>query len=159
MKTYSRLLAGKPQIVVFNKTDAVSEKRMAELKRLKFRGRSIYFISAAAHHGTRELINTITELLPRVKHRAEADQLFKVFTIHDLPYARFEVVRQRGRFMVKGPKQERLAVRTDLDNPQAQARFYKILRRMGVLAAVQRAGAKEGDIIKIGRKEFPFEGL
>jgi len=60
---------------------------------------------------------------------------------------------------VTGPRQERLAVRTSFDNPQAMARFYKILKRMGVLAELVKAGARPGDIIKIGRKEFPFEGI
>ena len=132
---------------------------MSELKKLKFRGRPVYFISAAAHHGTRELVNVIAVQLPRVKHQTEADKLFKVFTVRDLPYLRFEVVKKGRVFTVKGPRQERLAVRTNFDNPQAMARFYKIMQRMGVLAELQKTGAHEGDIIKIGKKQFPFEGI
>jgi len=159
MKAYSKLLAGKSQIIVFNKADVVNEKTLTGLKKLKFRGRPVYFISAVTHHGTHELVNAIVATLPKVKHQADADKLYKVFTIQDLPYLRFEVVKKGKQFIVTGPRQERLAIRTSFDNPQAMARFYKIMKRMGVLAELVKAGARPGDIIKIGRKEFPFEGL
>ncbi len=159
MRTYHRSLAGRPQIVVFNKADIISKERLEELGRLKFGSRKALFISAVTHRGVDELVKRIVSALPKFQHKPKADELFRVFTLKDLPYIRFEVLKKSGYFVVNGPRQEKLAIRTDFSNPQAMGRFYKVLGRMGVLGALKKAGAREGDKVKIGKKEFEFEEL
>lgn len=159
MKTYHKSLGTRPQIVVFNKIDVASQERLKELKKLRFGSKKVRFISAAAHQGTDELVKLIAATLPKIKHKTKADELFRVFTIRDLPYVRFEIEKKKGIFVVSGPRQERLAIRTDFKNPQALGRFYKVMKRMGVLGALKKAGAREGDRVKIGSKEFEFEEL
>lgn len=157
MRTYHRSLASRPQIVVFNKADIIPKERLEELGRLKFGSRKALFISAITHRGVDELVKTIVSALPKFQHKPKADELFRVFTLKDLLYIRFEVLRKKGYFIVNGPRQEKLAIRTDFNNPQAVGRFYKVLERMGVLGALKKAGAREGDKVKIGKKEFEFE--
>ncbi len=159
MKTYHKALAKRVQIVVFNKIDSVTNARLAELKKLRFGGKKVLFISAITKQDVDKLVRTIAQTLVKVKPLVRADELFKVFTVRDLPYIRFEITKKSGYFVVDGPRQERLAIRTDFKNPQALGRFYKVLKRMGVMGALKKAGAKEGDKIKIGQKEFEFEEI
>lgn len=159
MRTYHRSLASRPQIVAFNKVDTVSPKRLEELKRLRFGARKVLFISAVTHRGIDELLKVIISTLPKLKKRMKTDELFRVFTLRDLPYIRFEVLKKGNHFVINGPRQEKLAIRTNFENPQALGRFYKVLKRMGVLGALKKAGAKEGDKIRIGQKEFEFEDI
>ena len=35
--------------------------------------------------------------------------------------------------------------------------MLKVMRRMGVIAELKKAGAKPGDTVKAGTKEFEFE--
>ena len=158
LKSFNPKLAQKPQIVVFNKTDAVSADRLAELKRLKFGGRPVLFVSAAAHQGVKELINVWAQHLPNIKQLPATDA-YRIFTLRDLPVSQYHVEKKAGGFVVKGEKQVNLAIKTDFENYQATARFMKIMRRMGVLAALKKIGAKPGDIITIGRKQFTFEEI
>lgn len=159
MKKFDKMLGKKSQIVVFNKIDIASEDQLDKIKKLKFSGRPVFYISAVAQKDVQSLINKIASTLPSVKHSSQADEIYKVFTLRDLPYVRFEVAKKRGFFVVSGPKQERLAMKTDMNNPQALARFYKVMNRMGVLGALKKAGAKEGDKVRIGKKEFEYEEI
>ncbi|RLC37568.1 hypothetical protein DRH29_01735 [candidate division Kazan bacterium] len=159
MKKYDKMLGQKPQLVVFNKIDVATEEQLKKIKKIKFRNFPAFYISAATHKNVQNLVNNIASTLPKVEHKTKADEIFKIFTLRDLPYVRFEVVKKRGYFEVKGPRQERLATKTDVNNPQALARFYKVLKRMGVLGALKKAGAKEGDKVRIGSKEFEFEEI
>jgi len=159
MKKYDKMLGQKPQLIVFNKIDVVTDEQLEQIKKIKFRGFPVFYISAVTHKNVQDLINNIASTLPKIIHKSRADEVFKVFTLRDLPYVRFEVAKKRGYFEIKGSRQERLAIKTDLDNPQALARFYKVLKRMGVLAALKKAGANEGDKVRIGEKEFEYEDL
>ncbi|MDD5605900.1 MAG: GTPase ObgE [Patescibacteria group bacterium] len=158
LKEYHSSLKAKPQIVVFNKIDVANEDQLNKIKKLKFGRAPVFYISAVTHADVKKLLGKIANILKTGKKKApQGDELFRVFTIKDLPYMRFEVLKRKGFFEVVGRKQEKLAIKTDMNNPQALARFYKVLDRMGVLTALKKAGANEGDRVKIAGKEFDFE--
>ena len=159
MKSYHKTLASRTQVVLFNKIDSVTDARLAELKKLRFGNRKVLFVSAITKQDVDKSIKAIAQVLTKVKPLVRADELFRVFTIRDLPYMRFEIIKRKGYFVINGPRQERLAIRTDFKNSQALGRLYKVLKRMGVMGALKKAGAKEGDKIKIGQKEFEFEEI
>ena len=62
-----------------------------------------------------------------------------------------------GAFRVHGRKAERAVAVTDLTNAQALAYVHKRLKRLGVDRALARAGAREGDVVRIGGLTFEFE--
>jgi GTP-binding protein len=157
---YSRALKEKSQIVVFNKIDVASDEQLKAIKKLKFGKNPVFYISAVTHVEVNNLIGVIAERLSKLKKKStQNDEVFKVFTVKDLPYMRFEVMKHDDYFEVTGSRQEKLATKTNMENHQAMARFYKILKRMGVLSALKKAGAEAGDIVKIAGKEFDFEEL
>ncbi|MFH0912234.1 MAG: GTPase ObgE [Patescibacteria group bacterium] len=154
LKKYSKDLAGKPQVVVFTKIDAITPEKLKAIKKLKFTGLPVFYISGAAHTGLQELLQ---ETVRQLKAIPDPSADIKVYTLDDLPSVRFEVSKQKGKFFVKGDKIERILMRTDIDNDQALGRLYKVLRRMGVLAELRKIGAKEGDMVKIGKKTIEYK--
>jgi len=156
LKKYSKDLTDKPQMIIFTKIDAVTPERLKAIKKLKFAGISVFYISAAAHTGLDGLLQATIQRLKAIPHPS-AD--IKVYTLKDLPSTRFEVGKLKGKFFVKGDKVERMLIKTDIDNEQALGRLYKILRRMGVLAELRKIGAKEGDMVKIGNKAIEYRQI
>jgi GTPase len=59
-----------------------------------------------------------------------------------------------GAFRVRGRGIELLVARHDLANPEALAYLEQRLREIGVIAALERAGFRPGDEVRIGEEEF-----
>ncbi len=158
---YDKTLAKLPQIVAFNKVEVLTEEERARLKKIKFpvSVKNIHFISAAIAQGTQDLVYDVAQKLSKLAPRKNTKPDIRIFTIADVPKLRFSVDKKGKQFVVSGPKQEHLALKIDFENPQAIGRFYKVLKRQGVLAALKKAGAKEGDPVKIGTKEFEFQDV
>jgi GTP-binding protein len=57
-------------------------------------------------------------------------------------------------YVVKGQRVERLAARTDANNWEAIRRFESMLRKLGVLKALEAAGVVEGDTVRVGPVEL-----
>jgi GTP-binding protein len=62
-----------------------------------------------------------------------------------------------GSFVVIGRPAERAVAVTDLTNAEALAYVHDRLRRIGVDRALARAGAREGDLVRIGAMQFEYE--
>jgi GTP-binding protein len=60
-------------------------------------------------------------------------------------------------YRVSGDRVERLVQRTDLDSDSALERFQVELDRIGVSAALESAGVKAGDTVRIGPSEFEYQ--
>jgi len=148
LKKHSPVLIDKPQIIAINKIDVLNEKKIASVKKLKFNNFPVHYISAVTHRGTKELIIDVVKTLKKIPKPKE---IIKIYTLDDIPMDRFEVSKKGKKFIVKGDKVEKLLYKTDLNNLQALGRLYKILKRLGVLAELKKAGAKEGDEIKIAK--------
>jgi GTP-binding protein len=81
---------------------------------------------------------------------------FQVFR----PAARgtFEVERiDSGGFRVSGDAVERLIARHDLENEEALAHVEHRLRRMGVIAALEKEGFEPGDDVEIAGIVFELD--
>jgi GTP-binding protein len=64
------------------------------------------------------------------------------------------VEHENGGYVVSGEGVERLALRTDWENPEGVERFRRELQRRGVVSALRRAGATPGDEVRIGETVF-----
>ena len=156
LKVYSKELAKLSQIVALNKIDQLDDAQLKKIKLIKFGNLPVAYVSGFSRQGIDTLLDTIVMTLDQLP-KATSKAAGKVFGLADIVSHRFEIEKKAGIYKVVGYKQEKLATRTDFENPQAMGRFYKVLHRMGVLAALQKAGAKPGDMVKIGSKEFEYE--
>ena len=70
----------------------------------------------------------------------------------------FSVVREGPKeWRVQGRPAERAVALADLTNPEAMAYIQQKLQRMGVEKALARAGATDGDTVRIGDHELVYE--
>ena len=69
----------------------------------------------------------------------------------------YSVVRDDdGAYRVTGRAAERVVAMADLTNVEALAYVHERFRKMGVERALARAGARDGDTVRIGEIELEY---
>lgn len=151
-------LAERPQIVVCNKSDLPdSEKNVARLKaHLAELGLDypVFVVSAATHQGFDALLDKtgdMLEALPPIVHFEE-----EVSYDDSVKPGTFEVVRDGAVFEVVGSSMQRLIDSVNFDDEESMSWFHRTLRKWGVIDALRKAGAQEGDTVHIIDMEFDF---
>ena len=158
LSLFSPGLAAKPQIIAINKVDITEvRERIPELKK-KFRraGAPLHFISAATGEGVAELMAAACRMIDAVPVDAPKVEETKVF--RPLPQReRVDVTRDGDVFVVSSAKALNLVERMDVDYYEVRAYIWQQLGRMGVIAALKRAGAEPGAIVRFGDVELEWD--
>lgn len=68
----------------------------------------------------------------------------------------FTVTRDADGFLVEGEDLHRLMLRLDLESEAGMRYFQRLLGEIGVEDALRKAGAADGDTVRIGELEFEF---
>lgn len=151
-------LAERPQIVVCNKSDLPdSEENVARLKaHLAELGLDypVFVVSAATHQGFDALLDKtgdMLEALPLIVHFEE-----EVSYDDSVKPGTFEIVRDGAVFEVVGSSMQRLIDSVNFDDEESMSWFHRTLRKWGVIDALRKAGAQEGDTVRIIDMEFDF---
>lgn len=151
-------LAERPQIVVCNKSDLPdSEENVARLKaHLAELGLDypVFVVSAATHQGFDALLDKTGDMLgalPPIVHFEE-----EVSYDDSVKPGTFEVVRDGAVFEVVGSSMQRLIDSVNFDDEESMSWFHRTLRKWGVIDALRKAGAQEGDTVRIIDMEFDF---
>lgn len=157
LELYSPALARRPQIVAANKMDLPgSVEHLARLREQIGADREIFAVSAATGQGLSELTFRVARLLEELPEGQPPEQQDLLITRHK-PAQRFSITpTEDGMFVVTGAEIERHVAMTNLDNDEAVARLQRIMALMGLDQALKKAGAQEGNTIKIGRLEFDY---
>ena len=66
------------------------------------------------------------------------------------------VEREDDTFVVRGKRVERMAAMTDPDSEEGVELLQRNLGKLGVLAALERAGAEPGSTVRIGPIELEW---
>lgn len=144
-------LTDKPQIVALNKVDLPDvAARMPELRRKFARIKvELMGVSAVTGAGARELLFAADKLLASVPEPAESEVL-PVYRPQPDPAA-FAITREGERlWCLTGPRIERAAQMTFWEHHDSVRRFQRILTALGVQDSLTAAGAKNGDMVRIG---------
>ena len=159
---YEPPLAGKPQLVAINKIDlpevrARLDEELAALADLPW---PVFAISALTGEGVRELLLRTHARLQEVRAaEAAAAPPAEVQVLRPRPIRAAVVVTREGdAWRVSGPRVERAVAMTDLSNEQAMRLLQRQLTRLGVTAALARAGAQAGDTLRVGQAELEWGG-
>lgn len=163
LRSFSPTLAEKPQIVVGNKIDLLSEEqRHAVRERFAAHKIELQLISAVTGEGTRELVYQSYRRLEELKAtQFQAQSQLTIQTPVRRVYAftggpAFEVHRDGEIFVLSGPSVERLS-RLSLEERDAQEYLYERLEALGILAELRHQGLHEGRIIRLGTYELAYQ--
>ena len=156
---YNELLTKLPQIIALNKIDMPEAE--ANLARLQayFGKRKIFPISAITGDGVNALMQQAYRSLQHLEARTRKEAETTIILEQELPpepSARFELVETEEGFAVTGAEPRRAVLMTDMENEQALVLLYRKLKNMGVMNALARAGAVEGDTVQIDEFEFTY---
>ena len=115
-------------------------------------------VSAVTHEGLDELVGTLGAMVADARSREPEREPFVVLRPVE---EGFSVARDDdGAWRVTGKSAERVVAMADLTNEEAVAYVQDRFRRMGVERVLARAGAREGDTVRVGPVELEYvEGV
>jgi GTP-binding protein len=143
LRRYRPDLLDRPRVIVGSKVDVATEA---------FDGLAI---SAVTRDGLDELISRIAVLVDEAR-ASEADP--EPFVLLRPAEQGFSVVREGTHtWRVNGRPAERAVALADITTTDALAYVQQRLRRMGVERALAKAGARDGDVVRIGGVELTYE--
>lgn len=178
---YADELAVRPRIVVANKIDVPGTEEACEALAARVREDSIaaaggnefvespidpklYRISALTGAGVDSLKAAIATkvhaLREAAREQAASDMQYDhVWELRrEAREKRFDIISEGpGAWRVSGVQVERMVVQTDWENEEAVAFFQHRFKRMGVDTALEKAGARDGDEVRILGFSFAFE--
>lgn len=154
LKEYSEKLATLPQIIIANKCDidGASENLKEFKKRVK--KYPIYPVSALTGEGVEEVIKAMSETLKELPP-LEPEQ-FEAFSYEKDFDDDFTITVEDGVYFVSGGLVKMLERNVLLDDMDSLAYMQKTLRDKGVIKALVKQGAKDGDTVVMGDIEFDF---
>ena len=166
LEAYNPEIAKRPQIIAANKTDAiyVEEGEEDPVERLKKefepKGIPVYPISAVSGKGLKELLYAVQKKLDELpKERMVFEQEFfpeDMLLAENLPYTVEQDPEDEHRFIIEGPKIEKMLGYTNLDSEKGFAFFQRFLKDTGILDELEQAGIQEGDTVKMYGFEFDY---
>jgi len=145
---YRPELLDRPRIVVGSKVDDPRADPMWEGE----------MISAVTGEGLRPLVGRMADLVDQARAAEVEVQAEGTFTVHRLVPSGILVSRDDdGTYVVHSKEAERAVALNDLTNPEALIYAQARLKRMGVDKELARAGARQGDPVRIGKLEFDYD--
>jgi GTPase len=141
---YEPDLLQRPRLVIGTKADVTPPD-------VEFDGMRI---SAVTHEGLGPFLGAVSQLVEEARERESEPESF---VVHRPAEEGFSVRRDDdGAWRVSGRVAERVVAMADLTNEEALAYVQQRFRRLGVDRALARAGAQEGDTVRIGDIELEY---
>ncbi len=113
-------------------------------------------IASVTGEGIPALLMRLATMVPFVEDDAVDDAPPQVARL-PRPNPRPEVVREEDAYAVSCPPAERILEAVSLSSWRARLQFHRELERLGVIEALERAGAGRGDTVRIADFEFVWE--
>ena len=136
-------LLDRPRLVVGSKADAATQ------------GFDGIQVSAVTRTGLDRFLGALATMVEEARSSEGEREAFVVLRPAE---EGISVLREDdGAWRVRGRAAERAVALADLTNPEAIAYVQDRLRRLGVERALARAGAREGDVVRISGVELDYE--
>ena len=154
IRAYDEALGARAAVVVGNKIDLPAAKERLDDAMRAAGSAPFSAVSALSGEGVDRFADDLAAAVERerVRPRAEEPVVLRIRP----ETAGVEVRRENGAYRVVSTRAERLIARYDLSNPEAVRYVQERLVSIGVEEALARAGAKEGDEVRIGEQAFDF---
>ena len=158
LEAWEAEVAARPRIFAINKMDLPEAlARRGEIERA-FAGEETFFCSAVGGEGTGEIAEACVRILEREAAAAPAVEAVAPVIRPRPDPRRFDVEGSAEEgWVVRGAGVERFVGMMDLSRDEGLAETYRWLERRGVAAALHRAGARAGEVVRIGEVEIEWE--
>lgn len=154
MGKYETSLIKRPEVIVLNKADLVSEDKIDDVSKL-FPNKRVFVVSALTRKGIERLKKALyheVQNAPMIDSQINEEVENKAI----ITTASITVEKEGGVFVVKGEKVDRLLHKYQISYPDAMELFMKKIDSLGLEKLLQNAGIKEGDTVVIGDMEFEY---
>ncbi len=159
LKQYSPELAGRKMIVAANKVDIMTDPALLDTLRAHVEGLGLELvtISAAAHQGTRELVQKTAQLLQELPPVAVYEPTYverppEVDTDGEVNIQEFD-----GTWVIDAPWLQRLIANVNFGDYESRNWFDQKLRQSGLFDRLEEMGIKDGDIVSLYDLEFEYQ--
>jgi GTP-binding protein len=146
LRRYQPEMVTRPRVVVGSRVDLAGED-------VEWAGERL---SAVSGEGLRPLLGRMATIVEEARAAQPAPGRF---VVHRPVPAGVQVSRDSSGsgWVVLGRAAERAVALSDLTIPEALAHAQGRLRSLGVDRALARAGARSGDVVRVGGFEFEYE--
>jgi GTP-binding protein len=155
LKAYNKKLLKRPQVVVVNKSELLSETEKKQITaKFKKKKIDIDFISAREGEGLKKLLNRVYNDLKDLPPSEEEQPAVKTYKEKD------ELTIERaddGVFTLHGRRVEKFVSMLDFSTNETVQVFRGYLERQGINKFLKSKGVKTGDYVIIGEKDFIYE--
>ncbi len=159
ISAYSKSLAQKKEIIIASKMDLPSSKENLRKFQMFYPDKEILEVSAIQNIGLETAMVTLMNELEQQKEEKlyqeddyESTVIYKFKT--EKPYT---IEKDQDVWVIKGKEIEKLFLMTRWENEDAQLRFARRLKAMGVEEELESLGAKRGDEVQILDYIFTFK--
>ena len=146
------LLGGKGQLIL---EDPENLERLRA--HVESQGYQLLEISAAAHMGTRELVNKAAELLATLPPVTVYEPEYVPKPVKIDASEPLKITVEDNTYIVEGKWLERLMSNVNFGDYESRMFFDKMLRENGVFQQLEDLGIKDGDIVSMYELEFEYQ--
>ena len=159
LRQFDSTLLDRPQIVALNKLDVTEARERFEIAKpaIESEGYDVVGISAVSGKGIDELLGKVFHAYEESPNTREEVVSVIVPEVAIPVSDDFAVARRGDRFVVSGKAAVRLAAMADLSKLDGLLYFQQRLDRMGITAALEKAGAQAGSTVVIGPLELEWQ--
>jgi GTP-binding protein len=161
LAAYNPKLAELPQILAFNKMDVPGSEAIANEVEEALSGEisEVFRISAATNEGIPPLLYAALKILEAtpVQPLVPEPEEMAVYRFEEPKEYVFHINREfDGAFRLEGAGVERRVAMTDMQSEEGVRRLHRQLVKMGVMKALEKAGAKPGDTVRVADYELDY---
>lgn len=154
---FNSLLASRPQIVALNKIDDTTPEALGRLTAILLeRGYQVYPICAPIREGVDALMHKTAEMVRSLPQTVLTEPVTEETIYRFEEEHLFDIECDGDVFVVTGSWIANLVGSTNFEDAESLQYFQRLLRKKGVIAALEKAGVHEGDLVRLHDAEFEF---
>ncbi len=159
IKSYSKVLFDKPEVVVANKMDMPDAKENLIKFKTHYKDLEVFEISAVTKQGVDKLMYKLKDMLNEIENNGiYENEEFEDYVLYQFKNEKpYKIIKEGNIFIISGKELEKLLKMTKFNSDESAMRFAKRLKYMGIDNELREMGAKEGDIVRILDHEFEYE--
>ena len=157
LASFDSRLAARPQVIALNKVDLAKPEQLEKLKAsLESLGLKVFLICAPINEGVPELIRYVAGVVRTLPKPVLLEDVKETAVYRYQEEALFDLVKEGEIYHVTGKWIENLVDSTNFENNESLQYFQRLIRRKGVIDALEKAGVQEGDLVALHDLTFEY---